>query len=186
MSRFSYALAAAVFVTAHASAQQDVPARWKGWCDLNYPAGTDWPARLNLPEWVCEAAYKLKLHTRYTPDTSINPFFLSGDFNNDGKTDTAVWVTSIKDGKRGIAILHQGGKRPTVVGAGNNFRGRGDDFSGLDVWSLIPKGTVLKSNWEDHRKVVLQGDALVIGKSESSSVAIYWSGKTYAFYQLTD
>jgi hypothetical protein len=73
-----------------------------------------------------------------------------------------------------------------VLGAGNNSKGRGDDYSGLDVWSLIPKGKVLNSNWENHRKVVLLGDALVIGKSESSSVAIYWNGKSYTFYQLTD
>jgi hypothetical protein len=166
-----------------AVAQQEAPPRWSGWCELG---GGDWPPRLNLPAWVCEAAFAAKLHTRYEPDEATNPFYLSGDFNNDGKTDAAIWVISIKDKKRGIAILHQGSKRPTVLGAGNNSKGRGDDYSGLDVWSLIPKGKVLNSNWENHRKVVLLGDALVIGKSESSSVAIYWNGKSYPFYQLTD
>jgi hypothetical protein len=182
----AYAFAPALCLALQASAQQDVAPRWKGWCDLNYPPGSDWPARLNLPEWVCETAYHLKLHDRYAPDTSINPFFLSGDFNNDGRSDAAIWVTQKKDGKRGIVILHQGNRRPTVIGAGVNFRDRGDDYAGLDVWSLIPKGKVLNSSWEDHRKVALRGDALVIGKSESSSVAIYWDGKRYAFYQLTD
>ena len=182
----AYAIVAALFLSLHTNAQQPNDTRWKGWCELNYPPGSDWPARLNLPGWVCEAAYRQKLHATYTPDTSINPFFLSGDFNNDGRTDTALWVTNTKDGKRGIVILHQGSKKAIVMGAGVNHGGGGDDYAGLDVWSLLPKGKVLNSSWEDHRKVVLKGDALVIGRSESSSVAIYWDGKRYASYTLTD
>ena len=72
------------------------------------------------------------------------------------------------------------------MGAGVNYRGGGDDYAGLDVWTLIPKGKVLKSIWEGQRKVVLLGDAFVIGRSESSSTALYWDGKGYASYQLTD
>jgi hypothetical protein len=186
MRSLAYVFALGLPLAIHANAQQEASPQSGSWCDATYPAGEGWPARLNLPGWVCETAHQLNLHVRYTPETSINPFFLSGDFNSDRKTDAAIWVTSKNDSKRGIVILHQGSKQLTLLGAGNNYQDRGDDFTGLDVWSLIPAGVVLDSSWEDHRKVVLVGDALVVGKSESSSVAIYWDGKAYTFYELSD
>jgi len=167
-------------------AAEEDPPRWKGWCDLSYPLDQGWPPRLNLPAWVCEVAFAAKAHESYVPHTKINPFFLSGDFNGDGKLDAAVWIENKKSQKLGIMIFRQGSKRPTVIGAGVNYADRGDDYAGLDVWSIIPKGEVLKSHWEEGRKLTLRGDALFVGKSESASVAIYWTGKAYAFYQITD
>ena len=182
----SFLAIAAALAVAPALANDAEPPRWKGWCDLTYPLDQGWPPRLNLPAWVCEVAFAAKAHERYTPYTKINPFFLSGDFDGDGRLDAAVWIENKKSHKLGIMIFRQGNKQPTVIGAGVNFADRGDDYAGLDVWSIIPKGEVLKSTWEGDRKLVLRGDALFVGKSESASVAIYWTGKTYAFYQITD
>lgn len=116
----------------------------------------------------------------------MNPFFLSGDFNGDGRFDVAVWVTNIRTKQRGIVILVQGESRPAIAGAGVALYEKADDYSWVDMWTLIPKGTVLDANWEDHRKVTLRGDAIEVIKSESSAHAIYWDGSKYSVYWLSD
>ena len=57
-----------------------------GWCEFGQRPGETFPApRLNLPAWVCESASAAKLHAKYTIYSGINPFFLAGDFNGDGR-----------------------------------------------------------------------------------------------------
>src|SRR5262249_36121334 len=47
----------------------------------------------------------------------INPFYLSGDFDGDGKLDFAVQVDH--SGSHGLAICLSRQKKPLVVGAGS-------------------------------------------------------------------
>src|SRR5713101_4267312 len=47
----------------------------------------------------------------------INPFYLSGDFDGDGKLDFAVQIDH--SGKHGVAICLSSQKKPLVVGAGS-------------------------------------------------------------------
>ena len=155
-----------------------------GWCDYHYSDNEQPPSRMNIPAWVCEASYKQGLQGRYSPNTHMNPFFVSGDFDADGRTDIALWVRD-KEGKLGILFLRQGRKGYFIAGAGSNTSDRGDDLSYVDIWSVISKGEVLDSHWED-KKIKLRGDAVLIEKSESSAIAIYWNGKSFSFYQLTD
>ena len=165
-------------------ADDRVDARWSGWCDLKQSPSS---SSLNLPAWVCEAAYRAQLHSQFTIYTKINPFYVAGDFNGDGRTDVAIWVTNIRTKQRGIVIIHKDRSNSiAVLGAGTNTEGRGADYEGLDWWSTIPKGAVLNTTYESRRKVQLRGDAISIGRLESSSVAVYWDGKKYSYYQLSD
>jgi hypothetical protein len=166
---------------------QDLPAyQLKGWCEYKWPQGKSPPPRLNLPTWVCQAAYEAKLYSRFDVYAGINPFFLAGDFNGDGKTDIAVWVTNRQTRQRGIVIFHFGDKRTITIGAGVALIERGEDYRVFDAWSLLPKGQVLESNYEQFRKVTLIGDAIEVVKSESASHAIYWDGRKYTTYTLSD
>jgi hypothetical protein len=95
-------LALSAFAPLVAVAQGAENERWTGWCDYNSLPGETFPApRLNLPEWVCVKASRSKLHEIYDLKTTLNPFFLTGDFNGDGKQDLAVWV----ERKRGLKAL---------------------------------------------------------------------------------
>ena len=156
-----------------------------GWCKYQWDDTKPVPPRLNLPIWACEVAEKRKLHARYVPYTQINPFFLTGDFNGDGKLDIAIWVQETQSRKLGIVIIHGTTGRVFTLWAGNAFGERGDDIRGLDQWTIASRGELLDSHWEDHT-VRLRGDAPVLIKSESSAFALYWDGKKYATYQLTD
>jgi len=168
-------------------AQEDSSRRWRGWCEFRQlPAERFPPPRLNLPAWACEAAYDANLHARYSVYSAINPFFLSADFNGDGKPDIAVWVMEKRSRKLGVVVLHRGNKQPFVLGAGKAWEERGDTFLGIDMWSLIPKGETLDAMFDEPRKVRLKNDALLLGRFESASFAVYWDGKKYASYQLSD
>src|SRR5262249_40681465 len=70
----------------------------------------------------------------------INPFFLRGDFNGDGKMDFAVLVVQRVTGKQGIAICLTGERSPIVIGAGRMFALEGgkqfDDLKSFDAWKI--------------------------------------------------
>ena len=55
---------------------------------------------------------------RYALVAHVNPFYLHGDSNGDGRTDTAVLVKNKVSGQLGIAIVHSGAKSAIIVGAG--------------------------------------------------------------------
>ncbi len=129
--------------------------------------------------WCAFDPDKLSIHT------SMNPFFLAGDYDGNGQSDAAVWIRNSRSKELGIAMFLRGQPKPTIVGAGTALYDRGEDYQSFDIWSLIPKGEVLESHWED-RQVKLRGDAILVAKSESSSHAIYWDGKKISVYWLTD
>jgi hypothetical protein len=183
---FRLAVAVALFgISLLAVGQSTSPYRERGWCSYNYPSDRPVPVRLNLPDWACRETFNRGLQTRFTPDTLRNPFYLSGDFDGDGRTDIAIWVRSAKSSKRGLLILTRGGAYSFVAAAGTGSDERGDDYAGLDMWTVVPKGEVLDSPYEPQR-VVLRGDGISLGKSESATFVIYWDGKKFAYYQTVD
>ena len=125
------------------------------------------------------------MQERYALRTTMNPFFITGDFDGDGNTDIAFWVAQSKTGKLGIVVLTRNGRFTFIAGAGTNVAGRGDDYKWIDLWTLIGKGQLLESSYED-KKVRLTGDAVLLEKSESGAFALYWDGKSFQFFQISD
>ncbi|HEX3228468.1 MAG TPA: hypothetical protein VHQ95_05850 [Pyrinomonadaceae bacterium] len=122
-----------------------------------------------------------RLAKEYDVSFRVNPFYLDGDFNGDGKIDVAVLVKQGSTGKIGIAIIHSGKGKVTVLGAGNGIGNGGDDFEWMDYWQLYPKGRTGETTAPR-----LRGDALLVGKSEAASALIYWNGKRYMWFQQGD
>jgi hypothetical protein len=116
----------------------------------------------------------------YALTTRINPYFLQGDFNGDGRLDIAVLIEQKRTMQQGIAILHAGSMTPIVVGAGREIGNGGDDFSWLDAWSIQARDTRGKT------APALRGDALLVQKLESASGLIYWDGRAYQWRQQGD
>jgi hypothetical protein len=123
-----------------------------------------------LPAWATKA-FNEKLSARYERVQKIEPSFLAGDFNGDGRSDVALLIQERTTGKVGIAILESGKNQFKILGAGKSFGNGGDDFSWMDVWSMRHSG---------------KADQLHVGKREAASAVIYWDGSKYKWQQEGD
>jgi hypothetical protein len=151
--------------------------------DLAWSPGPDVATqRNNIPEAIERAITKGSLAKDYDVSFRVNPFYLRGDFNGDGKVDVAVLVKQRSTGKLGIAIIHGGVDKVTVLGAGVGIGNGADDFEWIDSWQVYPKDRVIPGAGE---AIVprLHGEALLVGKSEAASALIYWNGKRYVWLQ---
>ena len=140
--------------------------------------------RSDIPEAVKRAIANGSLAKDYELSFHMNPFYLRGDFNSDGKADIAVLVKQRSTGKLGIAIISGATDKVTVVGAGNAIGNGGDDFEWMDTWQVYSKGRAIQE--AEGSVPYLRGDALLVGKSEAASALIYWNGKRYAWSQQGD
>jgi len=175
----------AMCVVSSIASAQDEAWRGKGWCRIDYPPDQGPPPRLNLPRWVCGLTNEKQLDATYAVYEGMNPFFVSGDFDGDGKTDVAVWVMNKRTKELGVIILHRGSRAMFVLGAGNRGE-RGSDWRNRDQWTLYPKAPLARSSHEPPPPPRLKGDALWFSKSESLSYFVYWDGQGYKYYQETD
>jgi hypothetical protein len=115
---------------------------------------------------------------RFEVSRRMNPFYLRGDFNGDGKLDYVVLVQERKSGKQGVAFCFAGAKRKAyVVAAGNAIALEGgilgDDFSDFDVW-------VVEEAYSKNPK----RDALFLEKAEAGSGVLIWNGRRMVWRQL--
>ncbi len=150
-----------------------------------FTAELDFVTLSSLPPEVRDAFEKSPQAKRYQLSAHINPFYLHGDFNGDGRWDTALLIKERFSGKNGIAIYHGKSNRLIIVGAGQDWGNGSDDFPGLDAWQVFHRGPVGKgANGKAPPK--LRGDALMVIKTESASALIYWNGTRYAWYQQGD
>jgi hypothetical protein len=136
----------------------------------------------DIPEVINRAVTNGFLAKEYELSFHMNPFYLSGDFNGDGKTDIAVLVKQRSTEKLGVAIINSAIDKVTVLGAGTSIGNGGDDFEWMDSWERYSKDRVARG-----RSIPkLRGDALLVSKSEAASALIYWNGKRYVWLQHGD
>jgi hypothetical protein len=138
-----------------------------------------------VPDPVKKALTKGSAGKEYDLSFRINPSYLEGDFNGDGKMDTAVLVKERATGKLGIAIVHGTIGKVTILGAGIGVGNGGDDFGWMDSWQVYSKTRAAHASGETSVPH-LRGDALLVEKSEAASALIYWNGKRYVWFQQGD
>lgn len=110
----------------------------------------------------------------------LNPFYLRGDFDGDGRPDYAVLIAR-DNGPKGIMACLSSLRRPVVLGAGAPFGDMNDlDF---DAWRVYPKGPIKRS---EAAPPVLRGDAILMIWEERASALAYWDGKRFRWYQQGD
>src|SRR5262249_52117575 len=95
-----------------------------------------------IPTPVERAIENGSLAKEYEVCFRVKPFYLSGDFNGDGKADIAVLVTKHSTRKIGIAIIDAATDKVTILGAGTVISNGGDDFEWMDSWEIYPKDRV--------------------------------------------
>jgi hypothetical protein len=148
-------------------------------CRLPGEDNRDWVQRQNVPDWIVQLFSAKKLCAQYEFAFTLNPFYLRGDFNGDGKPDAAILVRNKESAKVGIAICHARKNEVFFVGAGTTIGNAGDDFSWIDAWQVYAKARA-------GRRPKLIGEGLLVGKSESGGGLIYWDGKNYKWQQHGD
>jgi hypothetical protein len=142
----------------------------------------------NLPDDILMEFATGSFAQAYLVDARINPFYLRGDFDGDGKADYAILIAAKKDGAKGIGIWLSSQKRVYVIGAGHTFKftvGQSADLKLLNTWQVYGKKSVEQGvGGEAPPKLI--GEAILAGKRESASGLIYWNGKQFAWYQQGD
>jgi hypothetical protein len=139
----------------------------------------------DAPDAVKKALTKGSAGKKYDLSFRMKPSYLEGDFEGDGKMDTAVLVKERTTGKLGIAIVHGTTGKVTILGAGIGIGNGGDDFEWMDSWQVYPKTRAAHASGETNVPH-LSGDALLVEKSEAASALIYWNGKRYVWSQQGD
>jgi hypothetical protein len=135
-----------------------------------------------IPDVVKKAITSGSFAKKYEVSFHLNPFYLRGDFNGDGKSDVALLVRRHTTGKVGIAIIDALTNKAKVLGAGSAIGNGGDDFAWMDSWQVYSRGPPA-----DEKSVPkLRGDALLVSKSEAASALIYWNGRRYVWLQQGD
>ena len=122
--------------------------------------------------------------------TWLNPFYLRGDFDGDGKMDYAILVSHRKDRKKGIAIWLSSRPKPgfVIIGAGTLSRAGGaesDDWDFFDAWQVYGKRSVARGVGEGPPPRLI-GEAILIERSEAASGLLYWNGSRFRWYQQGD
>lgn len=139
-----------------------------------------------IPEAVELCFEKNHLYDLYAISDHINPFYLRGDFNGDGKADYAVLTREKSTEKKGIVICHSSTHSIYVLGAGKPLK-RSDGYEYVDfrfdAWRVFGKQKVWKGQAEGPPPQLL-GEAILIIWEEAGSGLIYWTGSNYAWYHL--
>lgn len=142
----------------------------------------------NIPSEILLAVGLGPFAQSYDIDGSLNPFYLRGDFDGDGKADYALRVKSKSHGEVGIAIWLSSRRNLVILGAGTPFKVSGETATNLDflnTWKVYAKGPVDQGVGVGPPPKLI-GEALLVGKRESANGLIYWNGKSFLWYQQGD
>src|SRR6478736_9823720 len=121
----------------------------------------------DLPDAIKKALTNGSVGKEYDLSFRINPSYLEGDFNGDGRMDAAVLVKERSTGKLGIAIVHGSTDKVTILGAGIGVGNGGDDFEWMDSWQVYSKTRAGHAS-DETSAPRLRGDALLVEKSEAA------------------
>ncbi len=137
-----------------------------------------------LPEAV--ASRISALDGKYVISDRINPFYLRGDFDGDGRVDYAVLVTERSTGKRGAVVLLSSQLKPRILGAGTpvQYGSKKWDDLNFDSWRVYGKGKVDAGTGFDAPPG--KGELILVQKRESASGFFRWSGTQFTWVQQGD
>ncbi len=130
-------------------------------------------------------------------EMAMNPFYLRGDFDGDGKSDVAVWIRRDEDGRRGLVIVHGSLDAVHLFGAGealppelSGAAGFREDALRVDTWRVLPAGYVAQHPYTTNEQLGVEGGGVVgrprAGKPfrfERETLELHYTGKSaFALY----
>jgi hypothetical protein len=134
------------------------------------------------PRWVCDEMYKYKINESYTSQ-ELGTWQFFGDFDGDQTIDVAVWVKEKKSNKYGIVFFNSSVDKPIIIGAGS-ATDYGDNLNKFDLWAVLPRQKLISPL--EKTAVTPKGDAIFLNSPDSGSAAVYWNGKTYVWFKITE
>lgn len=157
---------------------------------LTWPASLDEPAQpdpetIVTPE-LLEQFGACGLDAAYVLDPYLNTASLGGDFDGDGSLDIAAPISRLSDGKRAIAICRAGTWLDIVGLEGDMGELVPSYFDSIDWWNLHPVANPVGVGGTGEPVPNLHGDAILIGKEDSSSTLFFWTPDGYASYWQGD
>lgn len=125
--------------------------------------------------------------SRYDPSDRINPFYLRGDFDGDGKPDYAVLIKAKSHGKLGFAVWLNARTTPIILGAGRRVRygsGLEEDLD-FDVWRVTSPSQFDRSSFVDQPEGI-RWDCIYVQKGEGASGIYFFKGGSFHWLQQGD
>ena len=135
----------------------------------------------DVPDSIWSIATSAGLDSIYAISLSLQaPPYVEGDFDGDGIEDAAVVVENRSNGKLGVAIVHRGTRRVTILGAGATAWGP-DDLGWIDALDVSHKNSLnLTIGYRPNARV--SADALWVGRREDPIGAFYtWNGRGFDY-----
>ena|ERR1700694_579704 len=123
---------------------------------------------------------------KYDVSDRINPFYLRGDFDADGRVDYAVLIEEHGTRKRGIVILLSSQPKLQILGAGNPVQAgatKWDDLN-FDSWRAYDRSPIDAGLGFDPPPG--KGDLIYVQKKESAGGFYRWSGTHFTWVQQGD
>jgi hypothetical protein len=142
----------------------------------------------NIPDEILQMVRLGTFAQSYRLDASVNPFYLRGDLDGDGKADYALRIKAKASDASGIAIWLSSLHKLIILGAGVPFKVNDSVVSNLDflnTWQVYGKRQVERGGAPSPPPRLI-GEAIWVGKRESASGLIYWNGRLFAWYQQGD
>ena len=141
----------------------------------------------NTPPELVERGAAAHVWDEHEIDHSINPFYLRGDFDGDGRPDYLVSVLR-KDAPAGppdprLVVLRGITGKDAAVWLVDDAE---LSTPARDGWYVHAEHTKVPVGFDGSKAPRLVGDAIVMMKAESSSALIYWTGKRFASHWLSD
>ncbi len=146
------------------------------------------PDRVVLRMTVCgldAAVYRLSDRMAQGREGGQRPF-LEPDLDGDGHNDIVAPVTRVVDEAPGLAICLASGSRLIMAGYSGRIGKHLDPvyFGRVDWWNVYPRGSVNRS--AEGMPPVLTGDAILLGREDSSSVLLFLAGGVVSSYWQGD
>ena len=119
----------------------------------------------------------------YKIDFRINPFYLRGDFDGDGKPDFAVMILGASSQSTGLVMCQGNGKR-FVLGAGSKppFSTKRDDNFLSSDWEVVTLQEFGKLLYDQKLGSRAKGEVITLTWEDGNGY-IYWDGDRYRWFE---